>query len=311
MNYPVFFDCKNSLNLFGLEKNFKFLIDIYRKKKFPKVLLLTGNKGCGKSTLVNHFLFSIFDKKNYDEKNLTLLKTSNLSEQFKNNSYTNVIHINGSDFKAVSIDDIRNLKNKIFKTTISDLDRFIILDDIELFNINSLNALLKIIEEPSKKNYFIIIYNQSKPLLETIRSRSLELKIFLSEASRIKIINALINKHELDTTLDPIESKLSPGNFIKYNHICKEHDISSNNDLIENLNLLLNLYKKNKDLIYYNIAFFITDFYFKGLKDNNSCNSDKIYEIKNFIFDNLNNFLLYNINQNILINKLSNKLNHE
>ena len=32
--------------------------------------------------------------------------------------------------------------------------RFIIFDDVELFNNNSLNALLKIIEEPSKNNFF-------------------------------------------------------------------------------------------------------------------------------------------------------------
>ena len=37
--------------------------------------------------------------------------------------------------------------------------------------------LLKIIEEPSKKNYFILINNKSKPILDTIKSRSLEIKI--------------------------------------------------------------------------------------------------------------------------------------
>ena len=31
--------------------------------------MLTGNKGSGKSTLVNHFLFSIFDENNYDIEN--------------------------------------------------------------------------------------------------------------------------------------------------------------------------------------------------------------------------------------------------
>ena len=35
-------------------------------------------------------------------------------------------------------------------------DRFIVLDDIELFNQNSLNALLKIIEEPSNSNFFLL-----------------------------------------------------------------------------------------------------------------------------------------------------------
>ena len=60
-----------------------------------------------------------------------------------------------------------------------DKDRFIILDDIELFNLNSLNALLKIIEEPTQKNYFILINNKTRPLLETLKSRALEIKIFL------------------------------------------------------------------------------------------------------------------------------------
>tara|TARA_Y100000816_G_scaffold141824_1_gene100520 strand:- start:701 stop:1636 length:936 start_codon:yes stop_codon:yes gene_type:complete len=311
MNYPVFFDCMNSINLFGLEKKFKFLSNLYYQNKFPKVLLLTGNKGSGKSTLINHFLYSIFDKQNYDKKKLTLLDSSSLNKKFKENSFPNVIHINGCASKAVSIDDIRELKTKIFKTTILNFERFIILDDIELFNTNSLNGLLRIIEEPSKNNYFILIYNKSKPLLETIKSRSLELKIILSETNRINIIKDLVNKHKLDIILDPNASQLSPGNFLKFNYIFKELDISINNNLIGNLSLLLNLYKKSKDIIYFNLAFFITDFYFKNLRENNNLNNDKIYEIKQYFYDNLNNFLLYNINQNILINKLSNKLNYE
>ena len=62
--------------------------------------------------------------------------------------------MNGSYFEKVKVEDIRNLKNKIYQSTILDKDRFIIFDDIELFNINSLNALLKTIEEPNKNNFF-------------------------------------------------------------------------------------------------------------------------------------------------------------
>ena len=32
--------------------------------------MLTGDKGSGKSTLINHFLFSIFDEKNYNKKKI-------------------------------------------------------------------------------------------------------------------------------------------------------------------------------------------------------------------------------------------------
>tara|TARA_B100001093_G_scaffold123973_1_gene116572 strand:- start:1562 stop:2497 length:936 start_codon:yes stop_codon:yes gene_type:complete len=311
MNYPIFFNSKNSLKLLGLKENFIFLSTLYIKKKLPRVLMLTGNKGSGKSTLVNHLLFSIFDEKNYDKEKLILSKDSNLFDQFKNDIFSNIIYIKGSDFKSVKVDDIRDLKKRIFQSTILDKERFIILDDIELFNINSLNALLKIIEEPSKNNFFFLINNKTKPLLETIKSRALEIKIILNEDKRLEIIQALIDFFQLKKILDPQNTQLSPGNFIKFNHIFNEYNISLDSDLIENFSLLLNLYKKNKDILFINIAYFIVDFYFKDLKVKKIYKQDKIYEMKYFICNNLNNFLLYNINQNSLINAVSNKLNHE
>ena len=36
---------------------------------------------------------------------------------------------------------------------------------------------LKIIEEPNKNNYFILINNKSKNLIDTIKSRCIEIKI--------------------------------------------------------------------------------------------------------------------------------------
>ena len=311
MSYPIFFDSKNSLNLFGLKKNFDFLRNLYLKKKLPRVLMLSGNKGTGKSTLINHFIYSIFDFQKYDLKRLSLTENSSLYKQYKENIFSNIIYINGSDFKSVKVEEIRNLRTKIFQSTISDEDRFIILDDVEVFNHNSLNALLKIIEEPSKKNYFFLINNKSKMLLETIKSRSIELKIILSENQRLEIIDKLINHFKLELILDPKKSKLSPGNFIKFNHIFKENNISISNDLIENISLLLNLYKKEKDILFINLAVFISDYYFRHLKEKNILKNDKIYEIKNYIFNNLNNLKLYNINQNALIGNLRAKLNYE
>ena len=251
MNYPIFFNSKNSLNLFGLQENFKFISDLYSKKKLPKILMFSGNKGSGKATLVNHFLYSIFDEKNYNIDKLNLSSNSAFLNQFQNNIFSNIIHISGANLKSVKVEDIRNLKKKILQSTISDKDRFIVFDDIELFNDSSLNALLKIIEEPSKKNYFFLINNKSKSLLQTINSRALEIKIILSESQRLEIIDKLISFFNLELILEPKSSQLSPGNFIKYNHICNEYSVLPTNDLVENLTLLLNLYKKEK--IFYSL----------------------------------------------------------
>ena len=52
MEYPIFFDAKNSLKLFGLKNDFNFLSKLYSNQNLPKVLMLSGNKGSGKSPLL-------------------------------------------------------------------------------------------------------------------------------------------------------------------------------------------------------------------------------------------------------------------
>ena len=311
MEFPKYFDSKNSLNLYGLEKDFNFLSKLYSTKNLPKVLMLSGLKGSGKSTLINHFLFSIFDKKNYSKDELKILESSILLKQFKNDIFQNIIYLKGSDFKSITVEDIRSLKSKILQTSIDNKERFIILDDVELFNINSLNALLKIIEEPSKKNFFILINNKTKPLIDTIKSRCLELKIFLDEMKRIEIITKLTNFYKLDMALDANKSKLTPGNFLKFNYIFLENKISLKGEFLDNLSLLLNLYKKHKDTVFINLIFYLADLFFKELKDKNIIKIDKFYENKAYVLDNLNKFFTFNLSQNSLINAINSKLNND
>ena len=162
-----------------------------------------------------------------------------------------------------------------------------------------------------QKIIFFLINNKSTPILETVKSRSIEIKIILNESQRIEIIKNLLRIYQLEPILDPISSQLSPGNFVKFNYLCLENKINLQNDLNENLKILLNLYKKNKDMLFINLAFFIVDYYFDNLRKRKTMNNDKLYEIKNYFFSNLNKFMLYNINQNSLLNAISSKLEYE
>lgn len=310
MIFPIYFDPKKSLKLFNLTDNFDFLKKLYVQKKFPKVLLLSGKKGSGKSTLINHLMYFIFDK-NYNDKTCELNNGSIFYNQFINDISSNIIYLSGSNYKDTKIEDIRNLKTQIFKSSISKLPRFIIFDDVDLFNNNSLNALLKIIEEPTKNNYFLLINNKSKPLIETIKSRCLEINIILNEEQKMDIISSLSKKFDINLIIDPKSSQLTPGNFIKFNYICDKNKISINDNFIENLKILLNFFKKDKNMIFIDMMLFFTDTYFNNLKNKNNISNEKIIENKRFVFENINKFFLYNLNQNAFLNNVNNKINVE
>lgn len=311
MTYPSYFNSKKSLDLFGLFKDFNFLKDLYLKNKLPKVLMLSGNKGSGKSTLLIHLIHYIFDKDNYDEEKNKFDDETVFHKQFVKDIYPNIVYLDGSNLNNTKIENIRNLKKNISKTVIEDKPRFIILDDVELFNINSLNALLKTIEEPTSNNFFFLINNKSKPLIDTIKSRCLEIKLILNEEKRLNIIECLIKKFDTKVIIDPKIYQLTPGYFIKFNYICDENKISLNNNFTINLNILLNLYKKDKTVMYMDMILFLADSYFINLKKKNFINNEKIIEYKRFVFDNINNYFLYNLNQNVLLNTISNKINNE
>ena len=190
-------------------------------------------------------------------------------------------------------------------------ERFIILDDVELFNLNSLNALLKIIEEPTENNYFVLINNKTRNLIDTIYSRSLEVKISLTNMMREKIIESLINNFSLKVSIDYLNIKISPGNFLIFNEIMNDNNLNINDDYLASFKKILVLYKKNKDINLINLALLFTDNYFSKLKENSTSNIDLIFNNKSYVIDNINKFVNFNLNQNSLISAINSKLTNE
>ena len=143
-------------------------------------------------TLISYLMTYYFDKKTYNENENIFANESFFLNQFIENLFPNILYLNGSDYRSVRIDDIRKIINDLNKSPIKKDKRFIILDDIDSFNINSLNALLKIIEDPGKNNFFILINNKSNKLLNTIKSRSIEIKIMINNKDRLSISTSLL-----------------------------------------------------------------------------------------------------------------------
>ena len=308
MTISEYFDSKKTLNLVGHKKNFNFFKDLILKDMLPKVIMLSGEKGIGKATLINHIMHFYFEKKNYDENNNKILKRTHFTELYENDSFSNIIYLKGSEFKNTKIEDIRILKSNLLKTTLNNDKRFIILDDVENFNTNSLNALLKLIEEPGANNYFILINNKTKPLLETIKSRSLEIKIILDEESRKKIISFLLKNFEQKISLNEDLVATTPGNFLKFNYVIQTNKIKIEDNFLDNLEKLLKLYKKEKNLFFKDLILFLFDYYFQIDRSKRIFSNDKLIEKRTLIVKNINNFFLYNLSQSALLNSIKNNI---
>ena len=308
MTISEYFDSKKTLNLVGHKKNFNFFKDLILKDMLPKVIMLSGEKGIGKATLINHIMHFYFEKKNYDENNNKILKRTHFTELYENDLFSNIIYLKGSEFKNTKIEDISILKSNLLKTKLNNDKRFIIFDDVENFNTNSLNALLKLIEEPGANNYFILINNKTKPLLETIKSRSLEIKIILDEESRKKIISFLLKNFEQKISLNEDLVATTPGNFVKFNYVIQTNKIKIEDNFLNNLEKLLKLYKKEKNLFFKDLILFLLDYYFQIDRSKRIFSNDKLIEKRTLIVKNINNFFLYNLSQSALLSSIKNNI---
>lgn len=309
MNIAEHFNSRKSLKLIGLEKEFIFLKELLLSGKFPKVILLSGDQGIGKNTLINHLMFYYFNKDNYDDKRYQF-EDKIFIKKYMDNILSNIIYLDGDNSKTTKIEEIRYLKELLLKSNINNLKRFVILDSVEKININSLNALLKLIEEPGNNN-FILINNKSSPLIDTIKSRCIEFKIIINQNNREKIIKYLMNYYKQKNIFEENFISVSPGNFLKYNYIFEKNKININEEFLSTLNKLINLFKKEKENIYRDLIIYFTDYHFKKISFQKSHNLENLSKKRSLVLSNINDFFFYKLNQNTLLNSLESSLINE
>lgn len=246
---------RNQTKLFGLKNEFNELTYLYKKEKLSNKILLSGLKGTGKSTLAYHFVNYILSRDEelpYNLNNCSIDKNNKSFRLIQNGSNPNFTLIDILlEKKTIDIDQIRNLINNLNKSSFNTKPRFILIDNIENLNLNSSNALLKILEEPPLNTIFILINNEKK-ILPTIKSRCLNFRVSLSNKSTIDISNLLLENNVLNLIHnDLLDYYTTPGkiyNLIKFS-LENKIDLKSL-DLGKFLSLLIkeNFYKKENNI---------------------------------------------------------------
>jgi len=240
--------------LFGMDKYFNEIKKLYVEKKMPNKILLSGKKGMGKATLAYHiinYILSLNEDSKYDLNKFNINSENKSYKLVQNYTHPNFYLIDLiNDKKNIDVGQIREMIRYTNKSSFNNIPRFVLIDNIENLNINSVNALLKVIEEPNEGIFFILINNNEKKILPTLKSRCLTFKIHLTFDESINITNHLINKNVLELiNSDIINYYITPGEIINLINLADEKKINLlNYNLITLLNLLIDsgYYKKNR-----------------------------------------------------------------
>jgi len=301
------------LNLFEHKKIFEDLSKLHQNDKLPNKIILSGEKGIGKATLAYHlinFVLSKDEEKSYDYKNNKINSENKSYKLIQNKSNPNFYLIDVlQEKKNIDINQIRDLIIKLNKSSFNKKKRFVLIDNIELLNINSINALLKILEEPNEDVNFILIHNNRR-VLSTLKSRCLNFKVNLTKDQSIKIINQIFND-DIHNIINKklLDNYITPGKLYKIRKFSEEYNL----DLI-NLNLdqflksILRdkIYKKDKSII--EIIFSFIELYFRNNISIKNINLLKSYR---YFLKKINNTKIYNLDEETLFMELEDRVLNE
>jgi DNA polymerase III subunit delta' len=290
----------SNINLYGLESHFNECASLYDENRLPNKILFSGKKGLGKSTLAYHiinYVCSQNEDNKYDKINNVINLENKSFKLIQNNTHPNFYLIDIFDEKKnIDIEQIRTMITYTNKSNFNNNPRFVLIDNIEFLNKNSINALLKIVEEPKKNLFFILIHNNETKILPTLISRCLTFKINLSFKDVVAISNKIINKNIFEIlNKNLINSYCSPGQIFRLINYANEKKIDLKNQTLEELLINLidkNTYKKNtyvKELLIDLIQLFFLN---KYKVSNNKINLIKIYHDFMYKIYNTNKFNL-------------------
>ena len=300
----------NQKQLFSYKNTFLDIVNLYNQKKLPNKILFSGPKGIGKATFAYHLINYIFSKdeeSNYDIDNLQINDSNKSFKLVLNQTHPNFHLIDLLDEKKIiEISQIRNMINYANKSAFNNKERIVLIDNAENLNLSSSNALLKIIEEPNENVFFILIFDNNRKIIETIKSRCLKFNLFLTFDECLDTTNKIIGNNIYQiVNKDLINHYSTVGDLVSLVNFSS----SSKMSLLE-LNLkdfLINLidekyYKKNiyiKKNIYKYIEYYLLKLMHLN-KSKKTINSlyrnfiNKIYNLHKFNLDEESFFIEFN-----------------
>ena len=174
-------------SVIGQDRAREFLLEAMRAGRMSHALLFLGPKGIGRTTLALAVL-SALNCPRFEELGdaCGACQSCRLIDERKY-PYLRFLRPETAEIK---VDQVRALENDISLMLPEGAHQMVIVEPAEKLNPSSSNALLKILEEPPVRTYFVLIAENELKLLPTIRSRCQ--KIYL-DVPRGKFLEQLLS----------------------------------------------------------------------------------------------------------------------
>ena len=293
----------NQLILFGHHTEFQNFSNLFLNQKLPNKILLSGEKGIGKSTLAYHlvnYVLSSDEDLSYDIKNFVINPENKSFKLIINKSNPNFISIDiNDDKKSIDINQIRNLIITLNKSSFNKKPRFVLIDNIELLNINSVNALLKILEDPNDNIYFILI-NNNKKILPTLKSRCLNYNIHLTSEESEDITRKILGENFKDLINEQmINNYTTPGWVLNLLSFANTNGVDLKEINLKDFIKKIIIEKKyKKDQFVKHILYSFIEFYFR---QNVSSKNIKLMKIQKYLLKKINDTKIFNLDDETLL----------
>lgn len=204
------------------------LLTLLTTLKIPNALLFIGNQGLGKIQTAHLFARCLNCQAEKTDKKSACNQCRSCRKMLVA-VHPDIICVD-SIKETIKIAQIREIYGQIKAKPHEAKFRMVLIQGADTMNKEASNALLKILEEPPERTFFVLTAEGTDTLLPTILSRCRQVKFLPMNQNRMEQI--LIIDHRVDRTMAKIAASLARGSLEKALKFAGAEDVSKNDDLI-------------------------------------------------------------------------------
>ena len=270
------------------------LINLFKEKKISRTIAVVGPDGVGKKDFLLDLVKLRFKKPNKIDKNI----------------HPDCLIIDSTDGKIL-VEDLTEINSWSIKAPFEEIEKILIINNMQDMNVVSQNKLLKIVEEPPEKLTIILISSNIDSLIPTLRSRTLQFNFKKLPDSIILdfIHEGLENEHQI--ILNLLDGSLRNLKFITQSNLslinnCVDLIVSKDFSSLDKLNELMEELAKetNTFFLLYSISNLINFRVSSLVSNNNLENSHNLIDFNEGLLKLLSEIKDSNINIKISLDEI-------